>query len=282
MEILYRQPNENKNGHNPIESLGAMGCMVKYISHERDRGLVTKKRHHHTGVEIHIILKGRQKYEVDGREAELEAGEMLTILPNVPHLLLESEGETVKYAMFFGVREGSPLHTMMNEKPPYTVERVPERLCDSLAVIHGERRQRSAYSSFIISGRTLECILTVMRSAGMKAEPDTWESDEDERLTMAKQYIGDNVRSALSVPEIASYCHIGEKQLTRIFKRYEGKGAAEYIRERRYREIERLLADTDMPLSRISEIMGFSNEYYFNSFFKRMSGMSPGEYRKTV
>jgi AraC-like DNA-binding protein len=30
----------------------------------------------------------------------------------------------------------------------------------------------------------------------------------------------------------------------------------------------------------ISEIMHFNNEYYFNAFFKKYSGMPPGEYRK--
>ena len=110
----------------------------------------------------------------------------------------------------------------------------------------------------------------------------TVEELEEVRLTLAKQYIGDNICNSISVDELADYCHIGKKQLTRIFLRGEGCTAAEYVRRARCLHIEKLLADPSQTLSGISEEMHFCNQYYFNTYFKRYSGMTPGAYRRSV
>ena len=47
-----------------------------------------------------------------------------------------------------------------------------------------------------------------------------------------------------------------------------------------YVEAVKMLADRSLSLKRISDIMNFNNEYYFNAFFKKWAGMPPGEYRK--
>lgn len=41
-----------------------------------------------------------------------------------------------------------------------------------------------------------------------------------------------------------------------------------------------LLKTTDQPLKTIAEATGFRNEYYFNRFFRKQTGTSPGRYRK--
>ena len=44
---------------------------------------------------------------------------------------------------------------------------------------------------------------------------------------LAKQYISDNVDSAPSVPEVAAYCHLSCRQLTRLFLQlHKGEGLA--------------------------------------------------------
>ena len=105
---------------------------------------------------------------------------------------------------------------------------------------------------------------------------------EDHRLSIAKQYIEDNIERSISLSELAAYCYLSEKQLTRIFRQGEGVSAAEYVRQRRCRKIEELLAGSDLTLCAISEQMGFSSEYYFNAFYKKYAGMTPGAYRKSV
>ena len=57
---------------------------------------------------------------------------------------------------------------------------------------------------------------------------------------------------------------------------------------KKYIEISRILCynvfavmnESELSLKEISERLNFANEYYFNTFFKKYSGMTPGEYRK--
>ena len=87
---------------------------------------------------------------------------------------------------------------------------------------------------------------------------------------------------APSGEEVSEYCYLSTKQLTRIFQRYEDISPGEYIMKMRISTIEKLLADDSLSLKQISEITNFKNEYYFNAFFKKHSGMPPGEYRKML
>ena len=106
--------------------------------------------------------------------------------------------------------------------------------------------------------------------------------EDDPRIQLVKQYVKDNIAENINTEELASYCRISEKHLERIFLQSEGKTLMTFVREQKCREIEKLLADSSLSIKQISEMMNFSNEYYFNAFFKKHSGMPPGAYRKTV
>jgi AraC-like DNA-binding protein len=84
------------------------------------------------------------------------------------------------------------------------------------------------------------------------------------------------------VGEVAKYCYLSTKQLTRIFNVYEGVSPGEYIIKARVAKIKKLISDKSFSLKQISDIMHFNNEYYFNAFFKKHSGLPPGEYRKML
>ena len=107
------------------------------------------------------------------------------------------------------------------------------------------------------------------------------DNNEDARLTMAKQYIKDNIETNLKLTEVAAYCYIGTKQLTRLFRQYENTTPAMYIQKERINKIIELM-NTPLSLSEISEKMNFSSEYHFNSFFKKMESQPPGEYRRML
>ena len=124
-------------------------------------------------------------------------------------------------------------------------------------------------------------VLAVLRLVGVKNDEPVIESaDEDYRLTLATQFINDNAELAPSVPEVAAYCHLSCRQLTRIFLQIQQCTPAAYIRQVRFRRAEAMLVQTNLPLRQISERMHFSSEYYFNKFFHHHAGMSPGEFRK--
>ena len=159
--------------------------------------------------------------------------------------------------------------------------RIPESVLSSFGRIMSERGRALASSSFIIEGRTLECLVELLRALGADERKKLGATaTEDIRLFLAKQYIKDNIRSNPSVSEIARYCHMSERHLGRLFKKSEGRHVGEYISALRIETVEMLLRESDLSLSDIAIATGFKDEYYFNAYFKKHSGMPPGEFRR--
>lgn len=263
--------------------LGIERCYLKHLSYKTDRVSITRKGHHHTGFEIHIIERGHQTYGIGDKSVSVHEGEILVVSPLVTHIAINEDEATKKYAITFSVTEGSRLARACEDIGDYFLSEIPYALRESIAAIKDERYGGKPYSAAIIEGRMLECVLLVLRLIGIG---DDCESpsvrDEDARLMLAKQYVRDNVLRPVTLSEVASYCCISEKQLTRIFKKSDGVTVTEYIRKERCLHIEKLLAERSLSLREISDMMNFSSEYYFNAVFKKHSGMTPGAYRKCI
>jgi len=66
------------------------------------------------------------------------------------------------------------------------------------------------------------------------------------------------------------------------FKRETGKTISEYVNEIKVTECKRLLETSDMPVSQISEHLGYSSQNYLIKVFKKITGTTPTEYRNSV
>ena len=55
------------------------------------------------------------------------------------------------------------------------------------------------------------------------------------------------------VTDIAEYCHLSEKQLTRLFVQHEEMTPQKYIQRQRIRHIEKLLSDPAYSLRQMSD-----------------------------
>ena len=83
-----------------------------------------------------------------------------------------------------------------------------------------------------------------------------------------------------TLPFYAGRLGIGINLLTRIVKSKVGKTAAEYIDDMTLIECKALLNSTDMSVQQISRALNFVSPSVFGKFFKRMTGMSPSDYRR--
>lgn len=270
MKILYKQPQQGRN--NGLVRFGISSCFLKEILFENDAIHTTKKVHHHTGFELHIITAGLQTYEVAGQNYKLENGSFLLICPNIPHKILTVAPNTQKYSITFDKQYAHLAPCVFGEATP--------RILSNIAYIKNEMLLKKEFSSTLAENSILEILIHVFRLLGIEEKEEPKIQNDNAVIALAKQYMEDNVELNLSVTDVAGYCYLSAKQLTRIFHEFEGVTPGEYIANSRTRRIEELLKREDLTLKRISEIMHFNNEYYFNAFFKKHAGMSPGAYRK--
>jgi two-component system response regulator YesN len=57
---------------------------------------------------------------------------------------------------------------------------------------------------------------------------------------------------------------------------------SEYLGKLRINNAKLLLQNPSLRIVKISEMVGYQDEKYFSKVFKKMEGLTPGEYRKTL
>ena len=97
-----------------------------------------------------------------------------------------------------------------------------------------------------------------------------------------KLMLDDNVYGNITVDTIAEKLLVSKVHVISEFKKYYGTTPYSYYIERKIEIAKDMLATTSMRVSEIAEALGFCEQNYFSSLFKRKVGMSPGEYRKQM
>lgn len=95
-----------------------------------------------------------------------------------------------------------------------------------------------------------------------------------------RAYIDAHITENLSMHAIAAEFQISTSYLGRIFKRSVGCPMSKYIIRRRLGEAQTLLLNTTLPVSEISQRVGYPNQSYFTKLFTQAFGVSPLQYRK--
>ena len=99
----------------------------------------------------------------------------------------------------------------------------------------------------------------------------------------AKKYIEENfAREEFSLTDAADYTHVSSQHLSRVFRQSTGITFMDYITRVRIRRAIELLRDDDRKMYEIAETVGYSSQHYFSSAFKKVLGVSPMEYKKSL
>lgn len=99
-------------------------------------------------------------------------------------------------------------------------------------------------------------------------------------IVQCVQFLRGHLFGAVGIDEAAGWVGKSRAWLTRKFKEEMGQSFGEFQAYLRTQEAKRLLRYTDISLSEIAGMLGFSSQAYFHSFFKKAVGMTPTEFRK--
>ena len=91
-------------------------------------------------------------------------------------------------------------------------------------------------------------------------------------------YMQANIHTNLTVDDILAASGLSLSTLKRIFRQQADCGIIHYFLKLKINESKRLLLDTDLTVSQISDQLGFSSVHYFSNLFKKYTGVSPKQY----
>lgn len=96
------------------------------------------------------------------------------------------------------------------------------------------------------------------------------------------KYVEDNYDRNLKLEDVASYFHLNKCYFCSVLKKELGKTFSQIVNEVRIEKSKDLLRETNLSTLSIALSVGFNNQNYFNMTFKKLTGMTPLQYRKVA
>lgn len=141
----------------------------------------------------------------------------------------------------------------------------------------------------------LECIANAVSWEELEREfdslkhsiDDLWEEHETKtevtvsRLVMkARHLIEEHYNQGITMEEAARILAVSPEYLSRLYKKETGVSFTEEIRNCRVEKMKTLLIGTNLNLTQIASLTGFSDPKYMSRVFRDVVGMLPADYRK--
>lgn len=111
---------------------------------------------------------------------------------------------------------------------------------------------------------------------------DTDTLKESNLLSHAVWFLQKNYRENVQMSDVAAYCHCSVSTLSHLFKKQMGQSLPTYLQQLRLKNAKKLLSGTSLPVSQISDTLGYCNPNYFCTQFKKSVGCSPSVWRKNA
>lgn len=250
-------------------------------------------RHRHSSFEFHFVASGGCKVILDDIEFNVSSGEFYVTAPGIYHTQVSNKSEEyIEYSLNCDIKIAD--EWISEEKQLIDILQVSQ--CMSYKDIHHiiklfETALEEAYYKrigfynkikSIVQMLLIESVRGIRKNTEISYEVPMKYKKYDYRFLQIERFIVDNLNNTITTKDIAAYMHLSDKQICRIIKLNKGISTKEYICKLKFVKAKELLKNTQYSIGQISEILGFSSQYYFNQFFKTREGFSPTRFRKNI
>ena len=101
-------------------------------------------------------------------------------------------------------------------------------------------------------------------------------------VSRAKRFIADNARRKISVQDVAQSLHVSYRLAELRFREMEKTTLREAIENVRLDKVRRMLVHTNLKIARIAGECGFDDPNHLSHVFKKRTGQSLRDYRKSA
>ena len=125
--------------------------------------------------------------------------------------------------------------------------------------------------------RLRSAILMLMSDFLRNATLKPWTFNE--RMMKVLSYVSANLCEPITLDQLASVACVSTPYLVRLFRATFGTTPLQYINKKKIEKAQITLITEDLPCKEIAYKLGFSDASYFIRLFKKITGLTPQEYR---
>lgn len=260
-------------------------------------GRNTPPHRHYCFYQVHILVKGSIRLNLDGQVYGGAAPLLIFTPPTIPHSFYSEEDTdghvlTVRQEVvrsWYRAMPGQWPDTLLREAAFIELASLPAASGEDFAALVNtvELLQREAdrdakgHSALLLA--LGECAFIHLSRLLLAHEPvmaQRPERSEDLRLFLSFcDLVEAHFRDHLTLTDYAGRLLITEARLNDICRRMAERPSKEIVHERLLQEARRLLLFSAVPVSEISYQLGFADPAYFSRFFTKRAGMPPSQFR---
>lgn len=222
---------------------------------------------------------GRGCLKYDGCTVNLAGGDHFFLPAGYPHEYYPvTDSWDVRWVAFDGTAERELLTTLKLTRPAVThtgnTETMQTIFGHMLTAVTTDKVFGSCTCAGLVYSYVIEFHKLISDRAGAGG------SNRSAVLAPALEYIDEHFKEDFPLSALAERAGITPQHLCRLFRETMNMRPVEYLTRRRIREAQQLLTRTDIPVSEISAIVGFSSPGYFSTVFRSCQGTSPSRFRE--
>lgn len=242
-------------------------------------------RHSHYFLEILFVVDGKGTVEINDRTFSFSKNDIVIYNPDVIHAEQSSPDEPleVDFIAFDKIQ--------LNKLPPnvilppdanciFNAEPFAPVLTRLFDIIREELTVKDEFYSEIVKNASYTLLMYIFRVINRTLDSVTL-LNKANILNIVLPYIEKNFLQNISLSDIAAECFINKYYLSHVFSENFGMSVGQYIRAKRLELAQTCIRETRRPISDIACQCGFSDLAYFNRLFKKATGQTPLQYRKT-
>ncbi|WP_438445312.1 AraC family transcriptional regulator [Gorillibacterium sp. sgz5001074] len=259
--------------------------------------------HSHQGYEWYLCLSGSGVFVAGGKVHEIGPGVLIIVKPMALHLPRSAEEEPFhRYVLGIdgGLMDALGSYHGSGDAAEWIRRWLPGAGADSvrwqlnarqllslqeiLARLEKEIGEKRGGYELAAQGLLLQMFVALGRqeTEAVPAEPTGGDRDRKKLAEGVLGYLTENYREAVHSSDLCRRFHLSRSYLHRIFKQETGVSIHEFLIAYRVNKAKELLKSTADPLAEIAAAAGFQDLSHFCHMFKRLSGMTPGQYRSAA
>jgi AraC family L-rhamnose operon regulatory protein RhaS len=257
-------------------------------------------RHKNAGLEIVLVSKGELRWEVENREVELRADMLFYTFPWQEHGGVEEMQPSCEISylcLTLAKRYAKPQRRFrFHRSLGFTA--AEERLLSfalvgspvQAAPADGEITWLFAHFFRVVrtpapfrqnrARDTLRLILAHLAELAPTGRNPAARSDEAERRVLHfTRVLARRHAEPWTLKSMSEECRLGRTQFSELLQKHTGDTPVTHLNRLRLREAQRLLAQSDRPITEIALAVGFNSSQYFATVFKEFTDLDPRSFR---
>lgn len=260
--------------------------------------------HVHDFIEIVYILSGEGVHTVNHQSFHVTGGELFVMNTNVPHEFTSYENSPLKLEVYNCIFQPDFIDYSFLDTPDFIEASnhfffnsvSPERTNEGFVKIVGNKAWafdnlfHDMYCEYTLRAdgyeRMLRAYLTILLIKVFRAYRMDHQLDRslsgmkrqivENTVTYVQQHYDENIR----LEELAALSFLSPSYFSKVFKEYTDQTLTQFIQNQRIQAACQQLRSTDIPIDSIAEDVGYKDIKSFYAVFRKLMGVTPGQYRK--